>query len=417
MGKKYTAKRLLAIVSCVALLLGNLVLFGHAQNDTTPQDQSSDEISQQIDALKKQEAELMQQFSELEKKLTDNTGAMADAVQQKDLLDQQIVLLHDQISNTNDQISAYSQMIADRQEELDNALARQAELQKKHKARIRAMEERGKLSYWSVLFHAQSFADLLDRLSMIEEIVLADQRNLSDLRQTSAAVNAMKSELESKRTQLADSRKQLTQSQEELENKRQESDSLLQGLVAKGAEYEALLEESEKKQDELMAQLAQKKSEYNAAAYQEWLSTSVPSEDGSAPPPPTADAWITPVPYYTLTSPFGLRFHPVLNVWRMHNGVDMACAANTPIYATRGGLVITTDYQPDGAGNYVQIDHGDGYRSIYMHMTRYIVNSGQYVAPGQVIGYVGSTGISTGNHLHFGISYNGVYVNPMQFVS
>ena len=93
----------------------------------------------------------------------------------------------------------------------------------------------------------------------------------------------------------------------------------------------------------------------------------------------------------------------------------MACAEGTPIYASRGGLVEYAVYSPS-AGNFVQINHGDGYRSIYMHMTHYIVSSGQYVQAGQTIGYVGNTGASRGNHLHFGISYNGVYINPYAFV-
>ena len=101
----------------------------------------------------------------------------------------------------------------------------------------------------------------------------------------------------------------------------------------------------------------------------------------------------------------------------MHNGVDLACAEGTPIYASRGGVVSVASYQEDGAGNYVQINHGDGYSSIYMHIIYYVVSTGDYVAAGQVIGYVGSTGLSDGNHLHFGISYNGTYVNPMEYIS
>ena len=111
-----------------------------------------------------------------------------------------------------------------------------------------------------------------------------------------------------------------------------------------------------------------------------------------------------------------MRLHPILGVYRMHNGVDLACAEGTPIYASRGGLVEVAGYQADGAGNYIQLNHGDGFRSIYMHMTNYIVKQGDYVAPGQIIGYVGNTGLSKGAHLHFGISYNGTYVNPMEYI-
>ena len=165
-----------------------------------------------------------------------------------------------------------------------------------------------------------------------------------------------------------------------------------------------------------MQELAQAESRYDEAVRQEWLATSEPKTNQGGTeqpvkPPVDGTNWLTPVPYYTLTSKFGMRFHPVLNIWRMHNGVDLACAADTPIYASRSGIVAVTDYQEYGAGNYVQLDHGDGYRSIYMHMTRYVVSPGQYVTAGQIIGYVGDTGLSDGNHLHFGISYNGEYMS------
>jgi murein DD-endopeptidase MepM/ murein hydrolase activator NlpD len=100
----------------------------------------------------------------------------------------------------------------------------------------------------------------------------------------------------------------------------------------------------------------------------------------------------------------------------MHNGVDLAGISGTPIYAARSGKVTTATYGSSG-GYYVNINHGDGFSSIYLHMTHYIVSAGQYVNQGQVIGYMGSTGASTGPHLHFGIAYNGVYVNPANYIS
>ena len=91
-------------------------------------------------------------------------------------------------------------------------------------------------------------------------------------------------------------------------------------------------------------------------------------------------------------------------------------AQGTPIYATRAGKVTRTAYQAGGAGNYVSINHLDGFASVYMHMTHYVVSVGQEVSAGQLIGYVGSTGLSTGPHLHFGISYAGTYVNPLAYI-
>ena len=381
---------------------------------------SSDEIRQEIEELEKQEQQLQEQMDQLEQQLSENLDQIRQMVLQKSALDQQIALLNDRIANVNEQIRVYGQLVADQQDALREAREHLDTLNKKYRERIRAMEEAGELSYWSVLFKASSFGDFLDRLNMIREIAQADQRRLEELAAASERVEEAKAALEREKAALDAKRTELENAQAELEEKRLQADEVLQELMAKGAEFEALLEESEKLQDDLMNELAEKEDEYDRAKYEEWLKEhppAPPAPDVPAPEIPDSPTdWITPVPYYTLTSPFGMRLHPILGVYRMHNGVDLACAEGTPIYASRGGLVEVAGYQADGAGNYIQLNHGDGFRSIYMHMTNYIVKQGDYVAPGQIIGYVGNTGLSKGAHLHFGISYNGTYVNPMEYI-
>lgn len=381
---------------------------------------TSDEIRQEIEELEKQEQQLQEQMDQLEQQLSENLDQIRQMVLQKSALDQQIALLNDRIANVNEQIRVYGQLVADQQDALREAREHLNTLNKKYRERIRAMEEAGELSYWSVLFKASSFGDFLDRLNMIREIAQADQRRLEELAAASERVEEAKAALEREKAALDEKRTELENAQAELEEKRLQADEVLQELMAKGAEFEALLEESEKLQDELMNELAEKEDEYDRAKYEEWLKEhppAPPAPDVPAPEIPDSPTdWITPVPYYTLTSPFGMRLHPILGVYRMHNGVDLACAEGTPIYASRGGLVEVAGYQADGAGNYIQLNHGDGFRSIYMHMTNYIVKQGDYVAPGQIIGYVGNTGLSKGAHLHFGISYNGTYVNPMEYI-
>ena len=155
-----------------------------------------------------------------------------------------------------------------------------------------------------------------------------------------------------------------------------------------------------------------KEKELKEAKYEEKLAALAAA--GGAPA--SNATWLTPVSGYTLTSAFGNRLHPVLGYYRMHNGIDLACAQGTPIYATRAGKVTAASYQAGGAGYYVSINHLDGFSSVYMHMTHFVVSAGQSVSQGQLIGYVGSTGISTGPHLHFGISYAGSYVNPLAYI-
>ncbi len=415
MNKRKLGAALLALLLAVTLIFAE----GPAAADAA----SSGEIKKQINELEEQNKELQAQIDELRGQFEATENEIVDMVNQKNLIDQEIALLHTQINLINDQITVYSLLIADKQDELDAAQARLHDLNEKNKARIRAMEEEGNLSYWSIVFEANSFSDLLDRLNMVQEIAAADRQRIRELAEAAEAVSIAQEVLETEKLGMEDVKAELDVANATLAQRRADADALITELIARGEEFELLLEESEALQDELMAEIAVKEAEYKDAKYQEWLATSVPTTEPSGSgntdsgnAPPSSSGWVTPVPSYTLTSPFGMRMHPILGYPRMHNGVDMACAQGTPIYAARSGKVTVASYQDGGAGNYVSINHGDGYASIYMHMTNYIVSVGQYVSAGQVIGYVGNTGLSKGFHLHFGISYNGTYVNPMNYV-
>ena len=373
---------------------------------------SSSEIQKELDSLKDENKAIQAEINAIRRDFDANASDIQALVDQKNAVDQEIALLNAQIININDQISAYGQLIADAQDQLDVAQEHLNELSRKHKERIRAMEEEGTVTYWDVLFEASSFTDLLDRLNMVDEIAAADQRRLEQMREAADVVESNRVALEGGKAELEDTRTQLNETQEYLEVKRTESDDILRELIKKQEEFQILLDESEAAQDDLMKEIAAKEKELSAAKYEEHLAKLALQGQN----PPSNAAWRVPVSGYTLTSPFGMRKHPVLGVNRMHNGVDMACAQGTPIYATRAGKVTTASYQAGGAGNYVSINHGDGFASIYMHMTHYVVYAGQSVAQGQLIGYVGSTGISTGPHLHFGISYAGTYVNPLAYI-
>lgn len=383
---------------------------------------SSSEIRNQISALKEEKKEIDAQLKAVKSQLSANDDEIAGIVTRKDAIDQEIQLLHQQVDNINYQVASYALLIADKQDELDDAKSRLDDLNKKNKERLRAMEEEGELSYWSVIFKSNSFSDLLDRISMVQEINAADQRRLKEISKVAQQVAAVQAELVREKTELESIKEELDAAEITLGEKRAEADRLLLELIAKGEEFEALIDESEELQSDLMKQIAQKEKDLKAAEYKEWLATYVPTTkpSGTDTTPstqaPSSSGWVKPLKSYTITSPFGMRIHPISKVWKMHEGVDMSAPQGTPIYAAKSGKVTTTSYQAGGAGYYVSINHGDGFSSIYMHMTHYIVKPGNYVNAGQVIGYVGSTGGSTGPHLHFGISYNGTYVNPMNYI-
>lgn len=409
-------------VSLLAGLLAALMIFGIIAGSLpapVSAAKSSAQIQQEINQMKEQLKNNKSEVAKLEGQLSANMDKMEDIVANKNLIDQQIFLLHEQVQNLNKQITAYSDLIADKQTELDEATANWKQLSDKYKERIRAMEEDGKLSYWSVLFKANSFSDFLDRLSMIEEIAAADQRRIKELNEAAKVVEETKIGLENEKIALEASRKEMESASAELEKSREEADKLLKQLIATGEEYQKLLDEAERKESETSGTISQLESAYDAAKereYQEWLASQPPVQNGGSSNTVDGITWLMPINYTRFSSPFGYRIHPIYGDWRFHYGVDLSAPQGTPIYATRGGRVTYATYD-SSSGYYVSINHLDGFVSKYLHMTHYIVSPGQYVAAGQIIGYCGSTGASTGPHLHFSLYYNGSAVNPAKYIN
>lgn len=423
MNKRKKLISFLAGLMALIMLLGLIAGFIPTAHAVT-----SGELKEQLDALQEEKEAIDAQISEISGQIDVNNDDIRSMVEQKNLIDQEVSLLHQQEENINGQIATYSLMIADKQEQLSAAEANFAELNERNKDRIQAMEEEGQISYWSVLFQANNFPDLLDRFNMVQEIAASDKRRLKALDEAAKSVSEAKASLEVEKSAVELVKAELTMTQQQLAVKRQEADQILAELVNKGIEYDLMMEESEALQEQLMTDIANKEEEYEHVKYQEWLATSIPPTEKPTAPSNGGGgsteinnvggiSWQQPIYGFVFTSAFGWRTHPIYGDARFHSGVDLAAPEGTPIYATRSGVVDTADYQAGGAGYYVQINHGDGYRSIYMHMTHYIVGYGEYVSQGQVIGYCGSTGGSTGPHLHFGISYNGSYVNPANYIS
>ena len=402
-------------VGALALVLALVMTFGlvSAVLPQTVSGASLSELEKQLNALKDQKKEIDKEIKGLKGQLSDNLSDMQAIVKQKGTIDQEIFMLHEQTANLNEQIATYVLMIADKQEELDEANARLAELNIKNKQRIRAMEEDGAVSYWSVLFKANSFADLLDRLNMVEEIAASDQRRLKEMSAVSKQVEEAKLVLEKERTALEESKAELVESEKVLEERRAEADKLLAELISKGEEYQKLLDKAEDDAADLKSDIKDAQNAYNDKKEEQNASNNSGSSSGSAPS--SSAKWIVPCKYKRVSSAYGWRIHPVYGYKKFHYGVDLAASSGTPIKATRAGTVTVAKYS-SSAGYYVTLDHGDGFSSQYMHMTHYIVKKGQKVDAGQVIGYVGSTGASTGPHLHFSILYKGSHVNPAKYI-
>ena len=422
-------KRIISVLCALLALVIAFQLTGTIQPLSVSAAKSSSEIKKEIEEIEKEKDKAEEELANIRAQQKENLEDMEDIVAQKNLIDQEIFLLYSQMTNIEVQIDAYSALIADKQDQLDQAQAHLETLQEQNSARIRAMEKNGKVSYWSVIFKANSFVDLLDRLRMIEEIAEADQRRLEEMSAAAEVVAEAKVSLEAEKDGLEVVRAELESAQEELEVKRDEANYLLAELVAKGEEYEVLVEEAEQKANDLAQDILDKEADYDAAKdreYQEWLAAqpkpkppeNVNTSGGTAGDPNYVAGltWLVPISYTHFTSPFGWRIHPVYGDWRFHYGVDLSAPTGTPIVASRSGKVTTSSYD-SSSGYHVYINHGDGFVTRYLHMTHYIVSPGQYVQAGQVIGYCGSTGASTGPHLHFSVYYNGQAVNPANYIN
>ena len=441
---------IMAFIMLLTLILGLLPTRARAA--------SSSEIRNQINDLKEQKKDVQAQIEDVKSQYEENENEIADMVARKNVIDQEIGLLNTQIILMNEEIAAYNLLIADKQDELDDATDNLNTLNEEHKERIRTMEEEGEVSYWEVLFKAKSFSDLLDRLNMVEEIAASDQRRLEAMEEAAEEVAEAREDLAAEKEELEAAQEELEQTQLDLDAKRQEADELINELLGKSEDLEALKAEFEAQEAAFMEEIAQKEKEYNEAKNREWQeymatyttvppATTKPANTGStnnssgtntgssgnngggsgntggssggntgSSAPSSGASWLVPCSYRYLSSPFGYRDAPTSGASSYHQGVDLAAPAGTPIYATRSGVVTAATYG-SAAGYYVSINHGDGFSSIYMHMTHYVVYAGQAVSAGQLIGYVGKTGVATGNHLHFGISYNGMYVNPCLYVN
>ena len=383
----------------------------------------SSEIKSQIGELKDSRSDVRERLEALEQEQDANWGSTEELVEQKDIIDQQIALLYTEVENINSQIRGYTELIAANQEELDAAEVRLSELSEQNRERIQAMEEEGQISFWSVLFNARSFTELIDQLNMIEEIQQADRRRMDELSAAADAVAEARRALETEKAALEESRAELDASQVALDEKRAEADRLLAELNADRRALEQMQADYEAEEAELSAQIAAAELEYTEALRaeeearrreeesQRQESGEQPSTGGTS----SNESWGRPCTWRKLTSPYGYRTHPITGEWKFHNGVDLANSMGTPICAAWSGTVTVATHGTT-YGEYVTINHGDGYSSLYAHMTHYVVSKGEYVTKGQLIGYMGSSGRSNGPHLHFSIFYNGSTVNPMDYI-
>ena len=262
--------------------------------------------------------------------------------------------------------------------------------------RVTLMYEMGEPSYVEVLLDSTTFSDFVERADYMERVVRHDADVLVSYTGAKREAEALRNQLEVTQAKEEQQARELNQKKAQAESKAAYAETLLRESNKERAKLEQELAELERVEKQISELIARIQSGRGSGGYTgKW--------DGWGSAPIRAS--------HRLTSPFGMRFHPILRCWKAHKGVDLACPTGTPIYAAAPGRVITAGWR-SVLGNAVIIDHGGGWSTVYGHCSRVAVSSGQNVKSGQVVGYVGSTGRSTGPHLHFGVRKNGVCVDP-----
>ncbi|WP_300986260.1 murein hydrolase activator EnvC family protein [Flavonifractor sp. An112] len=354
----------------------------------------------EIDALKKEQEESQAKQDALKDQLADLEADQAAAQEKRQLLTEQLNAINAEIANIDAQISYYDGEIAQKEAERKEAEAREAEQYDLFCQRVRMMEEQGTVSYWSILFNAESFSDLLDRIADVDAVMAYDNEVMDQLIATREELERVQGELESARAEEQAAKEQQEAKKAEQQAKVAEAQALVDQINADTAEVNRQLDAESAAASEIQAEIARKQKQLEEERKQNNIVIS--SETG----------YLWPLPgYYRLSSLFGYRIHPITGVAHSHTGIDIPASGGTPILAAKSGQVVTSAYHYS-YGNYVVIDHGNGNSTLYAHMSSRAVSEGQMVTQGQVIGYVGTTGSSTGNHLHFEVRDNYTRVDP-----
>ena len=392
MNKRKTVfRRVVTLALALAILLPLTGPYSVPEASAVTQDE--------IDDLKEDASALANQKKDLQAQLKDVRADKNAAQQQKDLIERQINVIQEEIDNMTAQIEKYGQLIQEKEVELAQAEADEAEQYDLFCRRVRYMEEEGEVSYWSVLFSSADFSDLRDNFMMVEEIMEYDNKVMDDLIAIREQIEVDKAELEQAKAAQEEARKEQEAAKKEREAQEAEVDKLIGEISSQEDQLEAMEAELQKAANALDAEIRRKEKEMAAQI------SGVQSESG----------FLWPLPgYTTLSSLFAGRIHPITGKRHNHTGIDIPAPKNTKILASKSGVVTTSTYN-SSYGNYVVVSHSDGTSTLYAHMNKRGVSEGQTVKQGDVVGYVGTTGSSTGNHLHFEIRVNGTRKDPVNY--
>lgn len=331
----------------------------------------------------------------IKENIKEKNSKKQDLLAQIASFDDEIDALNVQINDMNGKIAIDDAAITKVQKELVEATEKANKQYDTFKERLRVMYESGSSNYIDILLQSKSFSDFLNKYEIVKQIAEYDNNMFEKLENTRKGIEDTKTQLENIKAEKVQKVNSLNASKSSLNAKVSEKSKLVSEVNKSIAELEAQYKKEDQAEAQLRAQILQLQNS-NTAYYGGTMLWPCPSTRN-------------------ITSPYGSRYHPVLKYNRFHAGIDIGAGMGADVIAANGGVVIKSEYN-SSYGNYVVIDHGGGISTLYAHGSARLVSKGQKVTAGQSVLKVGSTGISTGPHLHFEVLVNGSAKNPLNYV-
>lgn len=395
-------RRITALGLILVLAAGIPIQASSASTEKVTEDAAPTKSLQEAQDEKAQLEKALKEAQSTIEDLRDSKGDIESKVTE---LNQQLIDISARITDLENQLTAKSEDIQETKDELAGAKEREAQQYADMKVRIQFMYENGQTSYLEALLSSRNISEFLNSADYIAQIQSYDRQKLTEYQDTVESIVNLEAQLEQEYTDLEALKSTVESNKATVAAMMRQKESELADIsgdiedAQSDADYYAAEIQA---QEELIAAIKRAEAEKAAAGVEEH--------------PYTGGAFRWPCPSSTrVTSDYGTRVSPMSGASSNHKGIDIGASAGADIIAAANGTVTAASYS-SAAGNYVMIDHGGGLYTVYMHASSLLVSPGQTVSAGDVIAKVGSTGISTGSHLHFGVSLNGSYVSPWSYL-
>lgn len=399
-------KRITILFLCLVLVISCAVPGIPAQAVTS---ESIREKEREIEKAKEQVSGLKSNLTDVEKLKQELEQSKSDLTAYVQQLDGQLADIQEKIAQYNTLITEKEEEIEETTQDLEAAVAQQEEQYAAMKKRIQFMYERSDSFYMETLFGSDSISGIVNRADYIEALSRYDREKLDEYVETRKYVELCKEELEAEKEVLDEAKEAVKQEEASVNSLIGEKEAQIVSVSGDIANKEAAIKEYEEMIAQENAEIAAlEKAVAEEKARLEAENARARIYNGGM------FAWPCPG-YKRISDEYGNRIHPILGTQQFHNGLDMAAPSGTAILAAYDGDVVAAAYS-GSMGNYIMIDHGSGLYTIYMHCSALYVSKGQSVSKGQNIAAVGSTGRSTGPHLHFSVRLNGNYVSPWNYL-